>query len=198
MNNHVPALLIPIAVFLFQYAIRHLVMMIQHLFFSNPTERRHYKLLCLVTRLHNPPFLISSQFCHILYSTTIKTAYFRLFYSFPSSFNPAIPTTISIIHMTCGTDSFSWKRKTPSTDVPIIPNPVHIAYAVPNGRFFNAIDRNTALSMYPTIVITDGITTVNPSENFMAIAVYDNSNFSHLVHWKISQFTGVWGCSPQQ
>ena len=66
---------------LFQYTIRHLVMMVQHLFFSNPTKRRHYKLLCLVTRLHNLPFLISSQFCHILASEEIKTAYFRHFSS---------------------------------------------------------------------------------------------------------------------
>ena len=45
----------------------------------------------------------------------------------PHTFSPTIPRTINPTQTACGTDSFSWNRKIPRTDVPTIPKPVHIA-----------------------------------------------------------------------
>nr|WP_330363305.1 hypothetical protein [Butyrivibrio sp. VCD2006] len=39
-----------------------------------------------------------------------------------------------------------------------------------NGSCLNAIDKNTALAIYPTPVIIDGISTVNPLDIFIVIA----------------------------
>jgi antitoxin MazE len=45
----------------------------------------------------------------------------------------------------CVVFSASLKRSIPSSDVPTIPKPVHIAYAVPSGSFLSACDKKIAL-----------------------------------------------------
>ncbi len=58
----------------------------------------------------------------------------------------------------------------PKTHVPTVPNPVHIAYAVPSGSFFTASDKKKALKKKPITVTTEGTILEKPSEYFMAQA----------------------------
>ena len=48
-------------------------------------------------------------------------------YSFPSSFSPAMPAAMSSTQRTWGRLSRSWNSSTPSSVVPTMPKPVHMA-----------------------------------------------------------------------
>lgn len=68
-----------------------------------------------------------------------------------------MPAIINIKDKILGRLIGSLKRTMPHITVPIVPMPVHIAYAVPIGIVFKAKLKNQKLANVAPRVITDGI-----------------------------------------
>ena len=54
--------------------------------------------------------------------------------------------------------------------VPMMPMPVHMAYPIPRGMTFSALDNKQKLIIIPRSVITEGTGRLNPWDIFSAIA----------------------------